>query len=80
MHLSNILIIVTDADCNNQHAKKVMSDSLELVNFAIGLVNSVLNLCDGQVIFFGMEGSNHGNTVRQIQNSKFMSSESCFSS
>ena len=77
MHLSNILIIVTDADSNNQHAKKVMSDNLELVNFAIGLVNSVLNLCDGQVMFFffffgGGGGSNHRNTVRQIQNSKFM--------
>ena len=80
MHLSNILIIVTDADSNNQHAKKVMSDNLELVNFAIGLVNSVLNLRDGQVMFFffsfffflGGGGSNHRNTVRQIQNSKFM--------
>ena len=30
-----------------------MSDSLGLVDFAIGLVDSVLNLPDGQVIFFG---------------------------
>ena len=29
-----------------------MSHSLGLVNFAIGLVNSVLNLPDGQVNFF----------------------------
>ena len=29
-----------------------MSDSLGLVDFAIGLVDSVLNLPDGQVIFF----------------------------
>ena len=29
-----------------------MSHSLGLVNFAIGLVNSVLNLPDGQVKFF----------------------------
>ena len=29
-----------------------MSDSLGLVDFAIGLVNSVLNLPDGQVAFF----------------------------
>ena len=36
-----------------QHAKKVVSDSLGLVDFAIGLVNSVLNLPDGQVKFFG---------------------------
>ena len=32
----------------DQHAKKVVSDSLGLVDFAIGLVNSVLNLPDGQ--------------------------------
>ena len=41
-----------------QHAKKVVSDSprlvdlVDLVNFAIGLVNSVFNLPDGQVMFF----------------------------
>ena len=35
-----------------QRAKKVVSDSLGLVDFAIGLVNSVINLPDGQVIFF----------------------------
>ena len=35
-----------------QCAKKVVSDSLGLVDFAIGLVNSVLNLPDGQVAFF----------------------------
>ena len=37
---------------NIQHAKKVVSDSPGLVDFAIGLVNSVFNLPDGQVIFF----------------------------
>ena len=36
-----------------QHAKKVMSDSPGLVYFAIGLVIFVLNLPDGQVLFFG---------------------------
>ena len=36
----------------NQHAKKVVSDSLGLVDFAIGQVNFVLNLPDGQVKFF----------------------------
>ena len=36
-----------------QRAKKVMSDSLWPVDFAIGLVISVLNLPDGQVLFFG---------------------------
>ena len=29
-----------------------MSDSPGLVNFAIGLVNSVINLPDGQMMFF----------------------------
>ena len=37
-------------DC--QHAKKVVSNNLGPVDFAIRLVNSVLNLPDGQVIFF----------------------------
>ena len=32
--------------------KKVVSDSPGLVGFAIGLVNSVINLPDGQVKFF----------------------------
>ena len=35
-----------------QRAKKVVSDSQRLVDFAIGLVNFVLNLPDGQVKFF----------------------------
>ena len=35
-----------------QRAKKVVSDSPELVDFAIGLVKSVFNLPDGQVMFF----------------------------
>ena len=35
-----------------QHAKKVVSDSPGLVDFAVGLVNSVSNLPDGQVMFF----------------------------
>ena len=34
-----------------QRAKKVVSDSLGLADFAIELVNSVLNLSDGQVNF-----------------------------
>ena len=37
-------------DC--QHAEKVVSNNLGPVDFAIRLVNSVLNLPDGQVIFF----------------------------
>ena len=35
-----------------QRAKKVASNSPGLVDFAIGLVNSVFNLLDGQVMFF----------------------------
>ena len=36
----------------NQRAKKVVSDSPGLVDFAIGLVNSVFNLPDRRVMFF----------------------------
>ena len=36
-----------------QRAKKVMSDSPGLVDFAIGPVIFVLNLPDGKVLFFG---------------------------
>ena len=35
-----------------QRAKNVVSDSPRLVDFAIGPVNSVLNLHDGQVKYF----------------------------
>ena len=35
-----------------QRRKKEMSDSQGLVDFAIGLVNSVVNLPNGQVMFF----------------------------
>ena len=38
---------------NLQHAKKVMSDSAGVVDFAFGLVNTALNLPNGQVNFFG---------------------------
>ena len=36
----------------HQHAKKVVSDILGLVDFVIGLVNSVFNLPEGQVMYF----------------------------
>ena len=36
----------------NQHAKRVVSDTPELLDFAIGLVNPVINLPNGQVKFF----------------------------
>ena len=35
-----------------QRAKKVVCDSPGLVHFAIGLVNSVINLPDGQLVMF----------------------------
>jgi len=38
-----------------QRAKKVVSDSPGQVDFAIGLVNSVFNLPDGQVMFLTEE-------------------------
>ena len=36
----------------SQHAKKVVSNSPELVDFAIGLLIFVLSLPDGQVLLF----------------------------
>ena len=48
-----------------QHAKKVVSDSPGLVDFAIGLVNSVFNLPNGQVMFF-LRNSNKRRTVKSI--------------
>ena len=39
-------------DWLNERAKKVVSDSQGLVDFAIGLVKSVFNLPNGQVMFF----------------------------
>ena len=36
-----------------QRAKKVLCDSTGLADFAVGLVIFVLNLPDGQVLFFG---------------------------
>ena len=42
----------------------MVSDSLGLVDFAVGLVNSVLNLTDGQVIFLG-ENSKTRQETRQ---------------
>ena len=42
--------------CKRQRTKKVVSDSPGLVDFATGLVIFVLNLPDGQVLFFEEEG------------------------
>ena len=41
-----------------------MSDSPGLVDFAIGVVNSVFNLPNGQVLF--LSNSNKGRTVKSI--------------
>ena len=38
---------------NKQRAKEVVSDSPGLVGFSIRLVNPVLNLSEGQVVFWG---------------------------
>ena len=43
---------VSSSRLPKQRAKKVVSDSLGLVDFAIGLVNSVFNWPDGEVMFF----------------------------
>ena len=49
---------------STQRAKKVVSDSPGLVDFAIGLVNFFLNLPDGQVFFFST--SNYRRTVKSF--------------
>ena len=41
------------AQSSLQRAKKVVSDSPGVVDFALRLLNTVLNLPDGQVNFFG---------------------------
>ena len=51
MYISTLLGFEARGD-SLQRAKKVVSDSPGLVDFAIGLVNSVFNLPDGQVMFF----------------------------
>ena len=47
-------------------ANKVVSDSLELVDFVIRLVNSFPDLLDGQVKFFFLRNSNYRITAKQI--------------
>ena len=47
-----IVFLFPSVQCPLQRAKKVVSDSLGLVDFAIGLVKSAFNLPDGQVMFF----------------------------
>ena len=47
-----------------QCSKKVVSNSLGLVDFPIGLVTSVFNLPDGQVMF--LRNSNNRRTMKSI--------------
>ena len=52
-----------------QHAKKVMSDSPGLVDFAIGIVIFVLNLPNRQVLFF-LGNSHYRKTTINPDNQK----------
>ena len=54
----------------------MVSDSLGLVNFAVGLVNSVLNLPDRQVIFLG-GNSNYRRTVINPAHQIFFRASTC---
>ena len=53
---------------SKRRAKKVVSDSPGLVDFAIGLVNSVINLPKGQKNL--LRNSNYRRTVKSICSSK----------
>ena len=53
-----------------QRAKKVVSDSPGLVDFAIWLVNSVINLPDGRMNFFEEFKLQKNITVKSICSSK----------
>ena len=59
----NFIISDTFMACT-QRAKKVVSDSPGLMDFVIGLVNSVFDLPDEQVMF--LSNSNKGRTVKSI--------------
>ena len=56
-----IIIIIIIIIISVQRAKKVLSDSLGLEDFAVGLMTFVFSLPDGQVKFF--ENSNYRRTV-----------------
>ena len=63
------ILLVCNHLTRRQRAKKVMSDSPGLVDFAIGLVFLVLNLPSGQVLFFG-GNSNYRRIVINPANQK----------
>ena len=46
-------LTLAEAPATQQHAKKVMFNSPGLVDFVVRLVIFVLNLPDGQVLFWG---------------------------
>ena len=60
----NSCLVFTNKSQCQQRAKKVVSDNPGLVDFAIRLVNSVLNLPKGQVSFLG--NSNYRRTVINV--------------
>ena len=51
--LVSLKTLLREKYISKQRAKKVLSDSPGLVNLAVGLVTFVLNLPDGQVLFWG---------------------------
>ena len=65
----NELMLLSCRGGRRQRAKKVVSDSPGLVDFAIGLVIFILNLPDRQVLFFG-ENSNYRRIVINPANQK----------
>ena len=56
-----MIMIIIIIIISMQRAKKVLSDSLGLEDFSVGLMTFVLSLPDGQVKFF--ENSNYRRTV-----------------
>ena len=54
-----------------QRAKKVVSDSPGLVDFAIGLVIFVSNLPNGQVLFFGGNSNNRRIVINPANQNEF---------
>ena len=51
--LASLKTLLREKYISKQRAKKVLSDSPGLVDLAVGLVTFVLNLPDGQVLFWG---------------------------
>ena len=60
--LAHVVVSINWQSTEMQRAKKVVSDSPRLVDFVVGLVNSVLNLPNRQVKYF--EESTYRKTVK----------------